>query len=122
MARSYKSALLVAMTLLLFGCSSSNRVVVDQSRVDQAQYQRDMQECKQVAAQVSVGGDAASGAARGAVFGAMLGAIFGNSSTVRRSAGGGAVVGGAGGTRDAERERNRVMKNCMRSRGYQVLN
>ena len=114
--------LIVALALVVAGCASSKRVVVDPQGVDQAQYQRDLHDCQQVAGQVSTGQDAAQGAMGGAVVGGLLGAIFGNSSTAGRMAGGGAVVGGAGRAADAEREKHQVVRNCMRGRGYRVLN
>ncbi len=112
----------IALVSLLAGCASSKRVVVDPQGVDQAQYQQDLSECEQVASQVSTGRDATEGAVGGAVIGGILGAIFGNSGTVGRMAGGGAVVGAAGKAGDAEREKGQVIRNCMRGRGYRVLN
>ncbi|UWN48935.1 hypothetical protein ASALC70_01125 [Alcanivorax sp. ALC70] len=50
------------------------------------------------------------GAVGGAVIGGVLGAIFGNSGTAGRMAG------------DAQQEKEQVLKNCMRGRGYRVLN
>ncbi|MCE7522702.1 glycine zipper family protein [Alloalcanivorax xenomutans] len=108
--------------LLMTGCTSTKRIVVDPQGVDQAQYQQDLAECDQVADQVSTGRDAAEGAVGGAVIGGILGAIFGDSGTAGRMAGGGAVLGGAGKAGDAQQEKSRVMKNCMRGRGYRVLN
>lgn len=66
--------------------------------------------------------DAAGGALGGAVIGGALGAIFGNSSTAGRMASGGAVIGGAGKAGEAEQEKGQVLRNCLRGRGYRVLN
>ncbi|WP_232802423.1 glycine zipper family protein [Alloalcanivorax mobilis] len=108
--------------LLLSACASTDRVIVDQKGVDPAQYQQDLNECQQVADQVGTGRDATEGAVGGAVIGGLLGAIFGNSSTAGMGAGAGAVVGGAGKAGDAQQEKKQVLKNCMRGRGYRVLN
>ena len=62
------------------------------------------------------------GAVGGTLIGGVLGAIFGNSGTAGRMAGGGAVVGAAGKAGDAQQEKEQVLKNCMRGRGYRVLN
>ena len=51
-----------------------------------------------------------------------LGAIFGNSGDVARGAGAGGVVGGARGAASGEREKDQVLRNCLRGRGYRVLN
>ena len=72
--------------------------------------------------EVSTGRDAAEGAAGGAIIGGILGAIFGDSGTAGRMAGGGAVIGAAGKAGDAEQEKSQGVKNCMRGRGYRVLN
>ena len=92
-------------------------MVVDNQGIDEAQYQQDLTDCRAVADEVSTGRDAAEGAAGG-----ILGAIFGNSGTAGRMAGGGAVIGAAGKAGDAEQEKSQVVKNCMRGRGYRVLN
>jgi outer membrane lipoprotein SlyB len=117
---------LITLTALfapfLASCASTERVVVDTKNVDPAQYQQDLGECKQVAAQVSTGRDATEGAVGGAVIGGVLGAILGNSSTAGRMAGGGAVIGGASKAGSAQQEKEQVIKNCMRGRGYRVLN
>ena len=88
-------------------------MVVDKQGIDEAQYQQDLSDCRAVAAE---------GAAGGAIIGGILGAIFGNSGTAGRMAGGGAVIGAAGKAGDAEQEKSQVVKNCMRGRGYRVLN
>lgn len=108
--------------LILAGCASSNRVIIDHKNVDEALYQQDLSDCRQVAGQVNTGRDAGEGAVGGALFGGLLGAIFGNSSTAAVGAGAGAVVGGAGKAGDAQQEKEKVLKNCMRGRGYRVLN
>jgi hypothetical protein len=51
--------------------------------------------------------------------GAAQGAIWGDAG---RSAASGAVYGGAGGLYAADNETARVIKNCLRHRGYVVLN
>lgn len=55
-------------------------------------------------------------------MGGALGAIAGNSGTAERAAGVGGVIGGAKGAGSGLRERDRVVKNCLRGRGYRVLN
>ena len=94
-------------------------MVVDKQGIDEAQYQQDLSDCRAIADEVSTGRDAAAG---GAIIGGILGAIFGNSGTAGRMAGGGAVIGAAGKAGDAEQEKSQVVKNCMRGRGYRVLN
>ena len=117
-----RTAAIGLSALLLAACASTDRVIVDKQNVDEARYQRDLSDCRAIADQVGTGRDAAEGAVGGALIGGVLGAIFGNSGTAGRMAGGGAVVGAAGKAGDAQQEKEQVLKNCMRGRGYRVLN
>jgi len=109
---------LLLVTAVCCSCASK-KPIVDTTRVDMDQYERDLADCEQVATQVDTAGTAGKSAAAGAAVGAALGAVWGDAG---RSAAGGAVSGGAGGLLSADNETARVIKNCMRSRGYQVLN
>ena len=104
---------------LLAACSS--QPIVDRKGVDPVAYQRDLNECEQYAQQVSVAQKAGTGAAAGAVVGAAIGAILGGVGT-GEGAGVGAVQGAAGGTAKGVREKRQVVRNCLRHRGYAVLN
>ena len=117
-----RTAAIGLSALLLAACASTDRVIVDKQNVDEAQYQQDLSDCRAIADQVGTGRDAAEGAVGGALIGGVLGAIFGNSGTAGRMAGGGAVVGAAGKAGDAQQEKEQGLKNCMRGRGYRVLN
>ncbi|MEJ2415372.1 MAG: glycine zipper family protein [Exilibacterium sp.] len=106
---------------LLAGCAQQ-RIIIDKKGVSMQQYLQDKAECETYAEEVSIAASAGTGAARGAVLGGAIGAIFGNANTAARGAGAGAVSGGAGGASKAEREKLRVVKNCLVGRGYRVLN
>ncbi len=114
---------LIAMpaALLLAACAGSGPII-DRQGVDMTRYHQDLSQCETYATQVSTGTEAGKGAVGGAVIGAAIGAIVGNSTTVARGAGVGGVVGGARGAARGETEKDRVVKNCLRGRGYRVLN
>jgi hypothetical protein len=119
--------IVLSLTLLvLAACAGRDHapggVIVDMKGVDRAQYRVDLAECGDYADQVAVAGKAATGAAAGAVVGGLIGAAVGDSGTAKRSAGAGAVVGGAKGTARGVQERQQVVRNCLRNRGYSVLN
>ena len=114
--------LLLLLTTACAGRGIGSGPIVDMKGVNVADYQRDLGECRQYADQVAVGRKAATGAAAGAVVGGLIGAAVGDSDSAKRSAGAGAVAGGASGTVDGVRERDAVVKNCLRNRGYAVLN
>jgi hypothetical protein len=107
----------LALMLHLAGCASDP--IIDTRNVDMVQYEKDLADCEQVAEQVDTGGKAAKSAAAGAAVGAALGAIWGD---VGSSAAAGAVSGGSGGLLSADEEKARVVKNCLRNRGYAILN
>jgi outer membrane lipoprotein SlyB len=119
----------VALMSVLAGCSSTSQPMVDTKGVDSARYQQDNYECQQYANQVSPVGDAAVGAVGGAAAGAALGAITG-ALVGGVSAGSGAALGAAtggalglgGGAVTGVQNQREVFRNCMRGRGYNVLN
>jgi len=106
---------------LLFAACASDPII-DPKGVNTAQYRQDLAECRAIADQVKVGQKAAGSAVAGAVVGAAVGAAVGNSDTAQRAAGAGAAVGAAKGTGRGLSERERVVRNCLRGRGYSVLN
>lgn len=111
---------LFTLPLLLTACAS--QPIVDTKGVNMIQYQQDLAECETYAQQVQVAGKAATGAVAGAVVGAVVGAAVGNSGTAGRAAGAGAAVGASKGTGRGLHEKQRVVHNCLRNRGYSVLN
>lgn len=122
----------VMLAVLGGGCKTQQpwRPTVDTFGSSQAQYvSRDMEECRQLAFQVSGSAPqqavqgAATGGLVGAAAGAAIGAAFG-------SAGRGAAVGAAAGgighgaqrASQAEQAFQRAYVNCMRQRGHNVIN
>ncbi len=107
--------------VLLAGCAAHNsKPVIDPAGVDMAEYDADVAECEQIATQVEQ--KAGEGAAEGALVGGLIGAIVGGSDSALTGAGVGAVAGGAGSSADTQEERSKVVKNCLRNRGYKILN
>ncbi|MCO1336852.1 glycine zipper family protein [Microbulbifer sp. OS29] len=117
---------------LLYGCATqpeqvpgAGGIVIDTWGVNMNQYQADLAECKGIAYSTysDQGRRGAVGAAGGAVVGGALGAIVGDSSRAAvAGAGAGALVGGLSGTGSAGAEATYIIKNCLRGRGYRVLN
>ena len=112
----------VALAALLAACTTTDEIIIDEKGVNLAAYEEDLAECRTYSEQVKKGEKTARGAASGAVIGGAIGAIGGNSSSAARGAGVGAVSGGAKGASDGEQDEVRVVKNCLRGRGYRVLN
>src|SRR5690606_20319290 len=112
--------LLCVASLVMAGCSGTTGPIIDTQGVDMTQYRQDHAECEVYAEEVSTGRAVGKGAAGGAAVGAAIGAIAGGSAG--RGAGIGAVTGGAQSARTADREKAEVVRNCLRGRGYRVLN
>ena len=115
---------LIALTIL-GGCAGATvRPIVDLKGKDQATYDNDLQQCQSYATQQS--GAATTGAmaaAGGAVLGAALGLVAGGNRTgIAQTAGVGGVIGGAGGMFEGNKAQENVVKQCLRGRGYNVLN
>lgn len=100
-------------------CSSHPEPIVDTKGVDMSVYDIDLAECSEYAEQIHAAKGVAKGAAGGAVVGAATGAISGN---VGRGAGYGSIWGATSSGLDADRDKQRVVKQCLRGRGYKVLN
>ena len=128
-------AVLATIPVLAQAQNQAPNVVVDMEGVDQAQYNADLQACQGTGTQVQAQGaerqSVVGTAARGAAVGAAAGAISGNSGSkgAKTGAGVGVVAAGARNAknrRDAKKqtkkEQDMVVKNCMRGRGYNVLN
>ena len=117
------SIIYFALTGILVITGSAARaadIVIDPAGVDMQQYQNDSVQCHMLSAQVRP--RAGRGAVGGAVVGGLVGRAVGNRHTARRAARAGAVGGLVRGAAVTRFERQLVVKNCLRSRGYNVLN
>jgi len=110
------------LILTLTACTATDEIIVDRKGIDPARYQQDLAQCREYATEVKTGEKVVRGTVSGAVIGGLAGAAVGNSDTAQRGAGVGAVGGGAKGAARGEREELQVVKNCLRGRGYRVLN
>jgi hypothetical protein len=123
MNKLFTLCLLVVITAV--GCAGADvRPIVDMKGVNQASYDKDLQECQDYAKEQSgMGSTAAKGAGAGAVVGGLLGLVTGgNASGIAQVAGAGAVIGGAGGAFSGNQAQEAVVKRCLSGRGYKVLN
>jgi outer membrane lipoprotein SlyB len=112
----------ILMVFALAACTSTNEIIIDQKGVNMTAYQNDLAECQSYSEAVETGNKAAVGAASGAVIGGLVGAITGGPEGAARGAGVGVVGGGAKGAGEGKKEEVQVVKNCLRGRGYRVLN
>lgn len=126
-ASALRIAAALVATLCVAACAGADyRPVVDMRGHTEAGYDRDLAQCQQTARSVrndsSEAEDAGIGALAGGAGGAVLGAIGGNPLL---GAGVGVLAGavGTGGYEEVKTEKReeRVVRNCMRGRGYSIL-
>lgn len=124
-----------SMAFSVVAAANTVNVIVDMEGVDPVKYNADLQSCQGAGTQVQQKAPQREGVLRNsgrtAAVGAAAGAISGGSGS--QGAKTGAAVGVVASTTrnarnrrdaaaDAEVERDQVVKNCMRARGYTVLN
>lgn len=123
----YNPSVLLTITLsssvLLVSCASNKQpnIIIDTNGVDMSAYNDDLSYCQQFKEQVE--SEAGKSAAKGAALGAATGAIWGGgSSGARRGAGAGIITGVAAGASQTKKQKEQVVKNCLRTKGYKILN
>jgi hypothetical protein len=104
---------LPALLMFVSACTTTSEIIIDEKGVNMSNYEQDLA--------VAVGEKAARGSASGAVVGGAVGAVSNRHDTAEGAAIG-AITGGASGINQGERDKVRVVKNCLRGRGYRVLN
>jgi outer membrane lipoprotein SlyB len=112
----------LAFSLVIVGCTTTDEIIIDQQGVDMTRYQSDLEQCQVYSEQVKTGEKAVRGAASGAVVGGLIGAAVGDSRNAQEGAGVGAISGGAKGASQGAQSEIQVVKNCLRGRGYRILN
>ena len=100
----------------------SGKPIVDTKGVNMSQYELDLEECSTFAEDISTGKSIAKGAVTGAAVGAVIEAITDDVRSRRDAIEVGAVSGGAKSGIRAVREKEQVVRRCLRGRGYKVLN
>jgi hypothetical protein len=120
-----KKVVSVIIALNLVACAGAGvRPIVDMQSKTSQQYENDLQQCQSYATQQAgaiSSGAVAAGA--GAVLGGLLGLVAGGNRTgIAQTAGIGGVLGGAGGLFEGNKAQEQVVKQCLRGRGYNVLN
>ncbi len=114
--------IIVALTAVSVAACAGYHPIVDQRGVDSTRYASDLAECQQYAQQRDPAGQAVAGALAGAVLGALIAAAAGARFSTGASARVGAVSGAAGAGAHGVQSQVDIVRNCLRGRGYSVLN
>ena len=115
--------ILLCIAISLSGCAGPNyRPMIDTVGVDMNRYEADLKDCQAYADQVSgAATQALVGAGIGAALSLGLAIIGGRGYSQSRSAGAGALLGGAAGAASGETDQHNVIRRCLSGRGYRVL-
>jgi outer membrane lipoprotein SlyB len=114
-----KSLVVLSLVLTVAACAAHPDPIVDMQGVNPDLLAQDWEDCEGYSEQIIIGAGTAKGAGVGAGVGAVGGAINGH---VGRSAANGALIGATRSGLDADKEKQKVFKRCLRGRGYRVLN
>jgi len=114
-------ALSIFSCFLIGACASHPDPIIDTKGVNMAAYEQDLADCETYSDQVQIEAGMARGAATGAATGGAIGAVRGRGN-VAEDAAVGAVLGASKSGTEGAKEKERVVKNCLRYRGYRVLN
>jgi outer membrane lipoprotein SlyB len=109
----------VGLLLAVVGCAAHPDPIVDMQGVNPDLLAKDWEDCEGYSEEIAIGQGVAKGAGVGAGVGAVGGAV---NDHVGRSAANGALIGATRSGLDADREKQKVFKRCLRGRGYRVLN
>lgn len=119
-----KSSIFLALVFMLASCAGADvRPVTDMKGVDTVAYENDLKECQEYASQKPGAAEtAAKGGVGGGILGGILGLVGGGTGTkVAQGAGVGATIGVGGGSILGNKAQEDMVKNCLRGRGYKVL-
>ena len=118
----------IVLSAAALGCQTYTPVIDPGSVQNSDRYYRDQAECRAIAKQgapnwKNTAKDTVVGGAVGTGTGALIGTIAGDTvSGLAYGAVIGGLAGGAKGVYDSEKGYEEIYRNCMRGRGYNVLN
>ena len=121
-----KTGTLLFFLMILAGCVSTasdpifsgSKPIIDKKGVDLNAYETDLKECTEYANDISVGQSILKGSAAGAAIGGVVEVLTDEDDAIEV----GAISGGAKSGIMSVRQKERVVKKCLRGRGYKVLN
>ena len=121
MRKSITTIASILAAVIIAGCAAHPDPIIDTKGVDPDMLAEDWDECEAYTEEIIVAQGVGKGAAVGAAVGAATGVVS-DRRGVDEAAGLGAIYGGTKSGLDADQQKQQVFKNCMRGRGYRVLN
>lgn len=96
--------------------------IIDTRGVDMDVYRNDLLDCSSFSKNIDVTERTIEEGALSGVTGAAVGAILGGKEGAKKIGGSAGILGAVEGNIEARYEQSKIIKNCLRGRGYKVLN
>ena len=96
--------------------------IIDTRGVDMDVYRNDLLDCSSFSKNIDVTERTIEEGALSGVTGAAVGAILGGEEGAKKIGGSAGILGAVEGNIEARYEQSKIIKNCLRGRGYKVLN
>ena len=96
--------------------------IIDTRGVDESVFKKDYSECSDFAKNIDLTDRTLRQGAVAGATGAAVGAIIGGEEAAKKIGGSAAVLNAVEANLDGRSEQAKIIKNCLRGRGYKVLN
>ena len=96
--------------------------IIDTRGVDESVFKKDYSECSDFAKNIDLTDRTLRQGAVAGATGTAVGAIIGGEEAAKKIGGSAAVLNAVEANLDGRNEQAKIIKNCLRGRGYKVLN
>ena len=123
-----KKLFLYLNLFFVIGCAQTDLsdrndiAIIDTRGVDESVFKKDYSECSDFAKNIDLTERTLKQGAVAGATGAAVGAIIGGEETAKKIGGSAAVLNAVEANLDGRNEQAKIIKNCLRGRGYKVLN
>lgn len=123
-----KNLFLYVALCFVIGCAQTNLsdsndiAIIDTRGVDENVFKKDYSECSDFAKNIDLTERTLKQGAVAGATGAAVGAIIGGEEAAKKIGGSAAVLNAVEANLDGRNEQAKIIKNCLRGRGYKVLN
>ena len=123
-----KKLVLYVNLFFVIGCAQTDLsdrndiAIIDTRGVDESVFKKDYSECSDFAKNIDLTERTLKQGAVAGATGAAVGAIIGGEEAAKKIGGSAAVLNAVEANLDGRNEQAKIIKNCLRGRGYKVLN
>ena len=123
-----KKLFLYVSLCFVIGCAQTDLsdrndiAIIDTRGVDESVFKKDYSECSDFAKNIDLTERTLKQGAVAGATGAAVGAIIGGEEAAKKIGGSAAVLNAVEANLDGRNEQAKIIKNCLRGRGYKVLN